>query len=165
MINYLPFLFVCIIIGLPCYFTGCEDTIQPNCSRYWIKTTYVASYGARTHRCKRCIHSTRTCKTNSNGKQHCEEKCDTYYYYDGYDIEYYDHNNKQYACNFYAGRNLLTRDVAIQSAKSEYPIGTNYDRYINKMTKECYTATGIVALAITGFIFLFLASISLCMII
>lgn len=164
----LPCLFVCmmicLIIGLPTYFTGCEKTIQPTCSNYWIKTTTVKSHGAKAHSCTRCIHSSKTCTTNSNGDKHCTTKCDVYEYYqcyDGYDIESYQKGNKNYTCKFTASRNDRSYDTAISNAQNEYPLGNHYDRYVNKQTDVCYTSSTIVGLAITGFTFLLLSAILL----
>uniref|UniRef100_A0A6C0AE30 Uncharacterized protein n=1 Tax=viral metagenome TaxID=1070528 RepID=A0A6C0AE30_9ZZZZ len=156
---------ICIIIGLPTYFTGCEKTIQPNCSLYWIKTTKVESYGVDTNQCKRCIHSKTTCTTDKDGKEHCETKCDIYQYYncyDSYDIESYD---DKYTCKFYASYNNLDYNTALNNAINNFPLGHHYDRYVNKQTRTCYNANNIIALAITGFTFLLLAAIFLLFII
>ena len=157
------FIFLCI--GLPTYFTGCDRTLQPNCSLYWIKETTVVDYGVRSHQCSRCIHSSKTCTTDKDGKEKCTTKCDLYEYYqcyDSYDVENYMTNSgKTRTCNFYADHNNRVYDYALRNAMSEFPLGSNYDRYISKNTGSCHTATEIRTLAIVGFTFLLLAALFL----
>lgn len=157
------FIFLCI--GLPTYFTGCERTLQPNCSLYWIKETTVVDYGVKSHQCSRCIHTSKVCTTDKDGKQKCTTKCDVYEYYqcyNSYDVENYITNSgKTRTCNFYADYNNRIYEYALRNAINKFPLGSNYDRYIDKNTGICYTATKIVSLAIVGFTFLLLAAVSI----
>jgi len=154
-------LFICLCVGLPLYFCGCDSTLQKSCSRYWIHETVVYDYKITQHTCQTCLAYATSC-SSINGRLMCTTYCTAYSYYtcyNSYALEHLTTSISNTQCIMLSIENSTDRNGTLQHAKSEYPINSHHFRYIDKLTDDCSTSSKVRTLAIVGFVFLCLAMI------
>lgn len=130
---------ICIIIGLPTFFTGCKSSITNFCPDYNIFNGYI--YKTEVKR--------KTCCTSSGWTSSCVQCWDVYAYAS---------NNKNYnestnTCYYTVVNGDRDEKYAKKQAKKYY-VGKGISWYERKTSNECLKENEIEQLWTTGIVFL-----------
>src|SRR3990167_2326215 len=138
-------LFICLMIGLPCYFKGCESTIQPNCVSYNTnQVTFVSS----------TITQDLCCSYRKKGI------CVIYYTcYNGYVTgTYYNGGGDNRTCVMDVGSSYSNYEDALKQV-SNFRLNTTESTLVDKVDGKCVLDSIARNLAIAGFTFLIMAGL------
>lgn len=141
--------FVCLIIGLPTFFSGCGTKIPNTCFAYYETKGTVFGYKITDHICSEC--------TQKDNNKKCTNRI-YYQCYNGY-AKIHFANNRSCLFEAYDDEKYFT-DVQ-NKLSSYYPVGTTDRLFVNKLDyKECsmndkglqgLTYVGITFLSLSGF--------------
>lgn len=131
MYSYFISFLICIIIGLPTFFTGCNLSVTNFCPNYDILNGYIYKTEVKEHLC-----------STSTGKITVYTKC--------WDVNTYASNNLNY--NQSTNTCYYTIDLSDRNKKNadnqaeKYYIGKKVSWYKSKGSKECFNSKQLVDL-------------------
>ncbi len=138
---------ICLVIGLPTFFSGCGTNIPNTCFSFIETTGTVYGHKITSGMCKACV------KKDEN------KKCTKYNYYTCYDgyvkIDYYYHNSNK-TCLYEPYQDEKYFSDVKDKLDYYYPVNYKNTLYVNKIDNNSCTFNqdGLKALTYVGIVFL-----------
>jgi len=135
---------VCLIIGLPTFFSGCGTSIPNTCFAYYETTGTIFNYKITDHICSECTQKDKNKKCTNRVYFQC---------FDGY-VKIHFANNKTCLYEAYSDQKSFSD---VQNLLSyNYPVGESDKLFVNKLDySECsLNDNGLKALTYVGLTFL-----------
>ena len=136
------------IIGIICYFLGCNPNYESQCYNYNIVDATSKGYDIYKRTCNRCV------ARNKNGA------CTSYYYYDCYDTDILFNYGSNSTCFYTIVSGTSNYDYA-NSKGANYPIGKEKKLLKTNTSKECIDFKQGMDIWISGITFLSLFGLCL----
>lgn len=143
--------FICLIIGLPTFLTGCGTNIPNTCFAYYETNGWIHNFKITNHMCSECVK-----KEN--------KKCVQYNYYtcyNGYVKVNYNLKENNQTCTYDAYTDEKSFTDVQNKLAYYYPIGSKKTLFITKVNMEDCTLNvhGLQGLTYVGIVFMSLAGI------